>query len=189
MQFSDGVERALRVASEAHAGQTRKGEETAYVTHPFHVALILARVGADDVTLQAALLHDVVEDCDGWTIERLEGLFGADVAAIVADLTEVDGASWEVRKGEALAKVATMGERALAVKTADKLHNMQTLAARLAEADDPAEVWAHFSRGEEPTLDHARRLAEALRARLAGSSGAHPLADELIQVVQSLTSS
>ncbi|MEM8713350.1 MAG: HD domain-containing protein [Planctomycetota bacterium] len=194
MHFSSDVERALRVASKAHAGQTRKGEETAYVTHPFHVALMLGRAGADDVTLQAALLHDVVEDCDGWTIARIKDLFGVEVAAIVEDLTEVKGGSWEERKEEALLKVAGMGERSLAVKTADKLHNMRTLAARLADAEDPREVWAHFSRGPGPTLDYARRLGEALRERLGarqGGSAGHlagtrSLAYELCEVVEGL---
>ena len=42
--FSPGVERALRIAVEAHAGQVRKGDgETPYVTHPMHVALLLTR--------------------------------------------------------------------------------------------------------------------------------------------------
>ena len=145
--FSEDVERALQASLEAHAGQTRKGGSIPYISHPVHVALLLARAGADDITLQAALLHDVVEDCEGWTMERVIEEFGSAVARTVHDLTEVEGGSWEVRKQAALDQVAHMGPRSLAVKTADKLHNMQSLLTRLSEASDPGQVWKVFSRG------------------------------------------
>ena len=86
--FSAHVERALRVAHDAHDGQERKGGGVPYILHPLHVTLILARVGADEVTLQAAILHDVVEDCDGWTLERVEREFGSEVRSVVAEVTE-----------------------------------------------------------------------------------------------------
>ena len=88
MAFSPDVERALRVACAAHAKQFRKDGRTPYFLHPVHVALILARWGADAVTLQAGILHDVVEDCAEWTAERLREEFGASVADVVADVTE-----------------------------------------------------------------------------------------------------
>ncbi len=46
--FSSGVEAAIRAALLAHEGQTRKGDPIPYVSHPYHVALLLARSGADD---------------------------------------------------------------------------------------------------------------------------------------------
>ena len=51
--FSPGIERALRTAIAAHEGQTRKGTVTPYITHPLHVAMLLARAGADEETIQA----------------------------------------------------------------------------------------------------------------------------------------
>ncbi len=55
------LERAYRFAEEAHTGQKRlTGED--FVEHPLAVAIILADLGMDLATLQAALLHDVVED-------------------------------------------------------------------------------------------------------------------------------
>lgn len=185
--FSERVELALRVSMEAHAGQTRKGEPTPYITHPMHVALLLARAGADEMTLQAALLHDVVEDCEGWTVERVEVQFGPEVARTVDDLTEETGGTWEVRKQAALDQVSEMGPRSLAVKAADKLHNMQSLLARLADSDDPAEVWRVFSRGPGPTIGYARRLAEALMTRLAEVGEFEALGEELLASVDALS--
>jgi (p)ppGpp synthase/HD superfamily hydrolase len=177
MVFSPDVERALRVASVAHAEQFRKDGRTPYFLHPVHVALILARWGADAVTLQAGILHDVVEDCAEWTAERLREEFGASVADVVADVTEDKSiASWAERKRLALAHVATMSERALMVKAADKLHNMRSLAADLRE--HPEDVWAEFNGGREGTLRVARELVAALAMRLSEERAA-PLLEAL----------
>lgn len=186
--FSEHVERALHASMEAHAGQTRKGGSIPYITHPMHVALLLARAGADDVTLQAALLHDVVEDCEGWTTARVREEFGSAVARTVEDLTEVEGGSWEVRKQAALDHVAHMCPRSLAVKTADKLHNMHALLARLSEASDPAVVWQVFSRGPGPTIQYARRLADTLTERLAEAGEFELLGRELQVTIDALMS-
>ncbi len=185
--FSSEVERALQVALSAHQGQKRKGEPTPYVAHPIHVALILAQAGADDVALQAGLLHDVVEDCEGWDLERISAEFGPDVAKIVGDLTEEEGGSWEVRKETALDQVAHMNASALAVKAADKLHNMRSLLARLEAEPDADVVWRVFSRGPGPSITYAQRLADALTERLEAVGQFQALGVELQQAVARLT--
>ena len=54
---------ALAIARKMHCGQTRK-DGTPYISHPLKVCSTLINYGVkDDVTLAAALLHDVVEDC------------------------------------------------------------------------------------------------------------------------------
>lgn len=184
--FSPGVEAALRAALGAHEGQTRKGDSTPYITHPFHVALLLARSGADDVTIQAGLLHDVVEDCDGWTPERVAAEFGAEVAGVVAEVTERKGESWETRKGEALAAVEGMSLRALVVKCADKLHNMRSLTARLEAAPSPEDAWRPFSRGPGQTIGEARKLVAALRGRLNAVDGFDSLSVDLERALTEL---
>jgi (p)ppGpp synthase/HD superfamily hydrolase len=165
-----GVERALAVALEAHAGQTRKGSRAPYAIHPLHVALIAARWGCDDETLQAALLHDVVEDCPEWPAERLRAEFGPAVAAIVLELTEDKRRSWEERKERAIAAVPTLSERACVVKAADKLHNLATLVEALEHASDRDVVWSRFNGGRARTLAKDRRLVAALARRLPAAS-------------------
>ncbi|MFT5051500.1 MAG: (p)ppGpp synthase/HD superfamily hydrolase [Chlamydiales bacterium] len=172
MLFSTGIERALRVALEAHADQTRKGAaRLPYVSHPVHVALILAQLGLDEVAVQAALLHDVVEDCDGWDDPRVRSNFGGAVADIVAALTEDKSRTWDERKRHAIEHVAQMSTEAAHVKAADKLHNLSCLLEELQNASDADEVWAHFRGGREKTLRMARELIEALEPRVLATLG------------------
>ncbi len=164
--FSPEIERALHVAQDAHAGQTRKGGGKPYVVHPMHVALLLARAGADEVTIQAGLLHDVVEDCDDWTLTRLEDEFGGDVRAIVSELTEDKSKTWLERKQTAVDHVPEMTQAAVTIKAADKLHNLSSLVADLRAAEDPADIWRHFTAEPAQTLTMARLLVEALARRV-----------------------
>ena len=165
--FSTFVERALQIAIEAHDGQVRRGSSAApYVVHPLHVAIMLARWGMDEDVLVAGLLHDVVEDCEAWTVDRVESEFGSHVASIVAELTEDKRESWEVRKQAGLDKVAGMSPQAASVKAADKLHNLQSLLADLKRADEPHEVWKRFRGGREGTLRVAQELVRALSLRV-----------------------
>jgi hypothetical protein len=57
----ESIRRAFDVAAYCHQGQTRRSGDP-YITHPVSVAMILARLGADDQTVCAAILHDTVED-------------------------------------------------------------------------------------------------------------------------------
>ncbi len=170
--FSSEVERALRVAQTAHAGQTRKGDGSVpYVLHPIHVALILARAGANETAILAGILHDVVEDCEGWTLERVTSEFGEDVSEIVAEVTEDKSQSWVTRKQTAIDHVSEMSNQAALVKAADKLHNLSTLLLDLRAAKDHAAVWRHFNGSPEATLAMSRGLVEALAHRLDGGLG------------------
>jgi (p)ppGpp synthase/HD superfamily hydrolase len=182
--FSPRVEQALRAALEAHEGQVRKGlEEAPYVTHPIQIALLLARLGFDDTLIQAGLLHDVVEDCADWSLARIEREFGADVRAIVAELTEDKSKSWEERKRWAVEHTAHMSAGALTVKAADKLHNLQSLARELESAADRSAVWAKFKGGRERTLAMSGALVEALVPRVDPRL-ARALRDALREVVE-----
>lgn len=165
--YSSGTDRALVVALAAHDGQRRKGlDGHPYVVHPLHVALMLARFDLDDEVIQAGILHDVVEDCDDWTIERVAEAFGARVAGIVDELSEDKSRTWAERKQWAVDHVPEMSVDACDVKGCDKLHNLESLAADLERADDPAQVWAKFSGGPERTLVMSRALVDALSERV-----------------------
>jgi guanosine-3',5'-bis(diphosphate) 3'-pyrophosphohydrolase len=126
------IERAFRFAEEHHAGQTRKSGE-AFIEHPLAVARILADLGLDTTTLQAALLHDTVEDT-AVTVVELEERFSPEVARIVDGLTKLDSLTFRSREQEQAENVRKMivamaGDiRVLLIKLADRLHNMRTLA-------------------------------------------------------------
>lgn len=164
--FSARIEHALRSAHAAHSGQSRKGlSDVPYVTHVVHVGLILAQLGYDDVVVAAGILHDVVEDCEGWTIERVAREFGNDVAAIVAELTEDKSKSWDERKDDGVRRVRGMSPPAVAVKAADKLHNLRCLVADLNSASSRDEVWSKFKGGRARTVEMSARLVSELEAR------------------------
>jgi GTP pyrophosphokinase len=126
------IERAYRFAEEHHAGQTRLSGE-AFIEHPLAVAQVLADLGLDTTTLQAALLHDTVEDTEV-TLEELDERFGPEVARIVDGLTKLESITFRSREQEQAENVRKMivamaGDiRVLLIKLADRLHNMRTLA-------------------------------------------------------------
>jgi len=127
------ITRAYRIAEEAHDGQLRKTGEP-YITHPLAVATILAKIGLDETTLAAALLHDAVEDT-AVTLDDIESGFGAQVAQIVDGVTKLDRVKFASKEAQQAATVRKMliamakDARVLLIKLADRLHNMRTIAA------------------------------------------------------------
>lgn len=77
-------------ATIAHAGQYRKDGITPYIVHPIGVAEIVRQHGGTVAQQAAALLHDVPEDCEGYTKERIFSDWGFIVGILVAQLTNDD---------------------------------------------------------------------------------------------------
>jgi GTP diphosphokinase / guanosine-3',5'-bis(diphosphate) 3'-diphosphatase len=125
------LRRAYVFSAFEHKGQVRHSGEP-YLIHPLAVADFLADMKLDAVAIAAGLLHDVVEDTLT-TIERIEELFGADVAHVVEGVTKISAipfSSSEERQAENFRKMllAMVDDiRVILVKLADRLHNMRTL--------------------------------------------------------------
>jgi GTP pyrophosphokinase len=125
------VQRAFEFAADSHRGQLRQSGEP-FIHHPLGVAHILADLGMDTTTLEAALLHDVVEDTD-LTLDDIRREFGDEVAAIVDGLTKLERIEYRSREQEQAENVRKMivamarDIRVLIIKLADRLHNMRTL--------------------------------------------------------------
>jgi guanosine-3',5'-bis(diphosphate) 3'-pyrophosphohydrolase len=125
------IQRAAQFAEAAHVGQKRKSGED-FIEHPIAVSQVLAELGLDTTTLEASLLHDVVEDTDVALEELREG-FGDEVAGIVDGLTKLEKIEFKSREQEQAENVRKMivamaGDiRVLLIKLADRLHNMRTL--------------------------------------------------------------
>lgn len=128
-RVTDLVERAIAFATKAHEGQVRKGGAgIPYITHPLDVMTRLIRHDFDDeVLLAAAVLHDVVEDC-GVTVATLIELFGVDVGATVAEVTDPAGMSKTKAKKRQVEKAPTMSVRAKLIKLADKTSNLHDIS-------------------------------------------------------------
>ena len=80
------IEKAYQVAAQAHKEQKRKSGEP-YIIHPLCVAIILADLQMDKETIEASILHDVVEDTV-MTLEELRSEFGDEVALLVDGVTK-----------------------------------------------------------------------------------------------------
>ena len=128
---TDLIHRAYVFANTSHEGQKRKSGEP-YFVHPVSVARIIAELNLDTASICAALLHDVVEDCE-CTEEDLAKEFGKEVAFLVSGVTKlgkVHFQSREDRQAESFRKMLmAMAKdiRVLLVKLADRLDNMRTM--------------------------------------------------------------
>jgi guanosine-3',5'-bis(diphosphate) 3'-pyrophosphohydrolase len=125
------LRRAYVFSALEHKGQVRHSGEP-YLVHPLEVANILADMRLDVVAIAAGLLHDVVEDTLT-SIERIEEMFGPDVAHVVEGVTKLGAipfSSSEERQAENFRKMllAMVDDiRVIMVKLADRLHNMRTI--------------------------------------------------------------
>ncbi|MCH2522721.1 MAG: bifunctional (p)ppGpp synthetase/guanosine-3',5'-bis(diphosphate) 3'-pyrophosphohydrolase [Dehalococcoidia bacterium] len=141
------ISKALGFAEYAHKGQLRKSGDP-FIVHPVETARYLADLNCDTTTLVAALLHDVIEDCDV-SYTQLEREFGRHVAELVDGVTKLnrldiniaassdDNSSNDLRINNAASlrkMLIAMSKdlRVILIKLSDRLHNMSTLSS-LAE--------------------------------------------------------
>ena len=145
------INRAYETAKEAHRHQQRSSGES-YINHPLSVALIVAELGLDEISLTAALLHDAVEDTE-ITVADVEKAFGPEVAQIVDGVTKLERLQFDSKEAQQAATMRKMlvamarDLRVLIIKLADRLHNMRTIAAMPSEkqqriAHETLEIYA-----------------------------------------------
>ncbi|WP_298170959.1 bifunctional (p)ppGpp synthetase/guanosine-3',5'-bis(diphosphate) 3'-pyrophosphohydrolase [Acidithiobacillus sp.] len=128
---------AYELAATAHGAQTRRSGEP-YIHHPVAVACILAELQLDIFTIQAALLHDVIEDCN-ISKENIIERFGPEVAEMVDGVSKLGQVRFETRE-EAQAEnfrkmflAMSRDIRVVLIKLADRLHNMRTMGVMKPE--------------------------------------------------------
>ncbi len=174
---------ACYFATEAHAGIYRKSGEP-YIFHPLAVARILANFRFDHETLQAALLHDVIEDTH-YSKEQLSSRFGPEVAGLVdgvSKLTQIQFNSKREAQAENFRKMflAMANDlRVIMIKLADRLHNMRTLGAMRPEsrrriARETLEIYAPIA--GRLGMNHLRQELENL-----GFSHLYPMRFRVLQ--------
>lgn len=148
------ISKAFHFCVDAHKRNIRASGEP-YYTHPFEVAMIVAtEIPLDDVSVAAALLHDVVEDTE-FTLEDIRAEFGPTVAEIVDGATKITDVfnSHEVTQAASYRKLLLSmvnDVRVILIKFADRLHNMRTLQYLSPQkqqrmAKETLEIYAPFA--------------------------------------------
>lgn len=175
--------KALGLAYELHAGQTRKGSGVPYFGHLLGVTSIVIEVGSSEDEAIAALLHDAAEDQGGReTIERIRAEFGDDVAEVVESCSDSLGdpkPPWTERKRAYLEHLEEASASALKVSLADKLHNARTIVVDYRDVGE--ELWERFNADRDQVLSYYRALAATFSRLTPGA-----LATELAVTVGEL---
>jgi GTP pyrophosphokinase len=145
------IAEAYHFSDAAHQGQFRESGDP-YISHPLAVAEILADWHLDSQALQAALLHDVMEDT-AVTKAELSERFGKPVADLVDGVSKLDKIEFQSHADAQAENFRKMllamarDVRVILIKLADRLHNMRTLDAVPADkrrrvAKETLEIYA-----------------------------------------------
>jgi guanosine-3',5'-bis(diphosphate) 3'-pyrophosphohydrolase len=159
----DAILAAAAFAADRHRMQRRKDVDASpYINHPLTLAHILSREGriSDSDILCAALLHDTVEDTET-SVEELERLFGAEVASIVAEVTNDETLPKAEQKRLQVANAASKSRGAKLVKLADKIANLRDIAATPPAGWD-SERRAEYYRWSREVVAGLRGVSPAL---------------------------
>lgn len=130
-QEIEKIQKAFALANEAHKAQLRYSGQP-YIVHPIAVAEILLNLGMDSESVEAALLHDTVEDTDVM-LDDLKKEFGNDVALLVDGVTKLGRVPLSTKEEQQAENIRKMllamshDIRVIIIKLADRLHNMRTL--------------------------------------------------------------
>ncbi len=125
------IDKAYRLAADAHKAQLRYSGQP-YIIHPIAVAEILLGLGMDAQAVEAAFLHDTVEDTDV-TLSDLQKEFGEEVANLVNGVTKLGRVPLSTKEEQQAENIRKMllamsrDIRVIIIKLADRLHNMRTL--------------------------------------------------------------
>jgi (p)ppGpp synthase/HD superfamily hydrolase len=146
MILTHRLQEAISVAARLHRDQIRKDEmKTPYISHLVGVMILLSSATHDEDVLIAGLLHDALEDVEGYMPEQLASAFGARVCDIVLGVTEkskMEGKKlpWKEVKEAYLRHLEGSSDESLLVSLADKIQNTRSLIEQmndLGKADIP----------------------------------------------------
>jgi (p)ppGpp synthase/HD superfamily hydrolase len=145
--------------------------------------------GGNTEEVIAALLHDVIEDCEDIEREDVAKRFGERVAEIVDALSDASAKAgeekpdWKPRKQAYLAHLDACDDSSiLLVSNADKLHNARCILSDLQDPEIGSKVWDRFSSSVKDTIWYYESLT-----RIFTDKAVCPrLACELSKVVEEI---
>ncbi|KAF2879668.1 hypothetical protein ILUMI_26506 [Ignelater luminosus] len=161
------VIKCVNFAAVKHKDQRRLDPESSpYINHPIGVAYILtneAKITDVDV-IQAALLHDTVEDTNA-TFEEIENEFGPKIRSIVEEVTDDKSLPKQERKLLQIKHAPTSSYEAKLVKLADKLYNLRDLEKATPKRWTPYRVQEYFAWSKK-VVDGLRGTNQAMEDSL-----------------------
>jgi len=185
MEDENLIRKSYNFAEKAHAGQKRKSGEP-YFIHPANVAKILAELGLPPVVIATGLVHDVIEETK-YSKEDISKLLGCEVAELAERVVKLGdirykGTEKNVENLRKFFVYETKDLRALVVRLADRLHNVETLefvekSKQKRIALETLEIYAHL----------ANRLSMGqLKSRLEDASFEYAYPEEYQKIKSSL---
>ena len=172
MLYSERINQALVIATKAHGGQTRKGTDMPYITHPVAVALLASEYTNDEDVIIGALFHDVLEDVspDIYSEQEMRADFGDRVTDLVKAVSEDKRPDepekpWKERKVayiEHLRQEADTG--AVVVSAADKTHNLLSIIQDYETYGD--DLWSRFNAPKEEQLWYYQAVTGVVEEKL-----------------------
>ena len=166
--YTSYIQKAINKAADLHRGQTRKGDGLPYIVHPFSVAWILSNYTNDEDIIAAGLLHDVLEDVEGYEYEDLKRDFGEKIANIVREVSEegedLGSKNWEERKQKYLSHLENASFEALMICAADKIHNLISLIEGYNKQG--RKVFEKFNAPIEKKMEFYGKVLEILQRKL-----------------------
>ena len=186
------IREAIVQASIWHEGQTRKEANIPYIAHLMGVALWLSLSGADEDTIIAGILHDILEDTP-MKPEVSEWHFGANVLRMVQAVTEPDkNLPWEERKAMIIKNLGSADLKVKMISCADKYDNLLSIFKALKsegfrENEDcsKAEIWLKFKKGYEQQKWFNQEILKALFANVS-CDDLPPLFGKYMRLVESI---
>lgn len=175
------LEKAVQLATKAHANQKRKWEEIPFITHPFMIAIRLAKYWFSDNILASALTHDVLEDTN-YSVDNFREELGEEVYELVKAVSNDSSLPWEEKKLKYIKTVRNGPEWAKAIAVADKIHNLEALF--MAYENHWQDIWKLFNKWRDKKIWFEEKVLKMLR-----ETWSHPMIDEfekLLEIEKSL---
>lgn len=126
MDLTPKIRKALRLAATLHDGQYRRNSPIPVIIHPFEVAMVVSEYTKDEDIISSAFLHDVLEDTQGYSYQKMVDDFGSRVADIVQSLTDqpLPDLTWDEKHQKYLENLKNSSDEAVLVCLADKFANV-----------------------------------------------------------------
>jgi myo-inositol-1(or 4)-monophosphatase len=160
------LQKAYEFSANAHKGQLRKGTKIPYFSHIITTMNYALGLTDDIEILQAAILHDTMEDTDV-TFEELSSLFGIRVAKLVEQETEnkrtdlPPDVTWEIRKKEGIEHVRDGNRDIKLIVLADKTANLESVVREWHVVGDA--IWNKFNQTDKKKQEwYFRSMREQL---------------------------